>query len=148
MELRLKFKEKPPHCWTTLQNNISTMCGPLKPNSQTKHGLLSLEWTRSCLKLGETKRANANPKWAKTTSYQKSGRLSWETNGFELLLVVTKNGASAPEPIKLTIDVCYSFYVKYGSKASGWSKKVKRRIQESLQSEQIENRGRYQSSRN
>ncbi len=54
----------------------------------------------------------------KTVAYQKSGRLDCETNQAKLETVVTRNGASAPQPVQLTTDALVLLpYVKYGSKA-------------------------------
>ena len=41
-------------------------------------------------------------------SYQKSGRLDWETNGYKLQTVAPKDRACAPEPIQLTTDAGFS----------------------------------------
>ncbi len=43
-----------------------------------------------------------------TISYQRGGRLDWETNQYKLRVAVTNNGASAPEPIHFTTDACFS----------------------------------------
>ena len=44
----------------------------------------------------------------KPISYQKSGRLDWETNEYKLQAIVTKNRARAPAPIQLATDACFS----------------------------------------
>ncbi len=55
------------------------------------------------------KRSEQTPtKIEKTVAYQKSRKLDWETNKFKLEAVVTKNGASVPEPVQLTTDACLS----------------------------------------
>ncbi len=43
-----------------------------------------------------------------TIPHHKSGKLDWETNEFKLTPGVTRNGASAPEPIQLTTDALSS----------------------------------------